>query len=267
MSLTVEGLCFNYGDKNVLNEINMDVEKKKMVSILGPNGVGKTTLLKCICRLHKPQFGSIFLEGEDISNFSPRELSKKIGYVPQRSRSSSMTVFDAVMIGRRPHIDWAITEKDIDLVWNVLKLLRLDHLSLKYLDNISGGELQKVQIARALVQDTGLMIFDEPTNNLDIANQHDILHIIRQLVTLKGISAIMTMHDINLALSYSDKYLFIKDRKIIAYGGEEVVTEEILLETYGVKAAIKDHDGRKFVVPEKQQPSFFSLTGENLSFI
>lgn len=171
-----------------------------------------------------------------------------------------MTVFDAVMIGRRPHIDWSISDYDIDVVWKVLNLLKMEHLSLKYLDNISGGELQKIQIARAIVQNTGIMILDEPTNNLDLSNQQEILHLIKQLVEKRGMCAIMTMHDINLALAYSDKYVFVKNGHVIGYGGDEIVTEEIIRETYNVHTNILEHEGRKIVVPEAIQPSFYDST-------
>ena len=175
-----------------------------------------------------------------------------------------MTVFDAVIIGRKPHIDWSISEHDIDIVWKILNLLKMEHMALNYLDTLSGGELQKIQIARAIAQDTNIMILDEPTNNLDILNQHEILHLIRQLVEKRSMCAVMTMHDINLALAYSDKYVFVKDGRVIGYGGYEIVTEEIIKETYNVNTKIIEHEGRKIIIPETVQPSFYDVSADGL---
>lgn len=264
MSIVIEELHFSYGDRKILEDIHLDLDDRCMVSILGPNGVGKTTLLKCVCRMHEPECGNVRINNKNVFDFRPRELSKLVSYVPQRSRPSNMTVFDAVMIGRKPHIDWSISEYDIDVVWKILNLLKMEHLSLKYLDNISGGELQKIQIARAIAQNTDIMILDEPTNNLDISNQQEILHLIGQLVEKRGMCAVMTMHDINLALAYSDKYVFVKEGRVIGYGGDEIVTEEIIRETYNVNTNILEHEGRKIVVPEAIQPSFYDISADGL---
>lgn len=220
-----------------------------MISILGPNGVGKTTLLRCMCNLHRPQEGSIKINGEDVLGMSGRELAKHIGYVPQSSKPVRTTVFDTALIGRRPYIEWGVTKKDLEITEDVLKSLGLSHLSMRFADEISGGEYQKVQIARAMVQEPEILILDEPTNNLDIANQHITMHAILNAVSSRGMCTIMTMHDINLAVHYSDKFLFIKDGKVWAYGGREIITEQLVREVYGIDSDVIMHHGMPFVIP------------------
>ena len=127
MSLTIQGLEFEYGNKKVLHEIDMDIGKGKVVSILGPNGVGKTTLLKCICRIFSPSLGTITVDGKDVTSISRRELAKIISYVPQRAIPSYNTVFDSVLIGRKPHTEWAITKSDMKKVEDALQLFGMEY--------------------------------------------------------------------------------------------------------------------------------------------
>lgn len=259
MSLTIQGLEFEYGNKKVLHEIDMDIGKGKVVSILGPNGVGKTTLLKCICRIFSPSLGTITVDGKDVTSISRRELAKIISYVPQRAIPSYNTVFDSVLIGRKPHTEWAITKSDMKKVEDALQLFGMSHLSLKYLDEISGGELQKVQIARAYVQEADIMILDEPTNNLDISNQHNILHLLNELTRKKNVTAIMTMHDLNLALSYSDEFIFVKNGRIVSFGGKESVTPEIIKDVFNIDCEILERNGTLYMLPFKDQSCFEKL--------
>lgn len=252
----MSGLEFAYGSKKVLHNINFELEDTDFVSVLGPNGVGKTTLLKCVCRIHKPSAGMIKVGEKEVSNISSRELAKEISYVPQRSYASLTTVFDSILIGRKPHIIWTIGKKDIDLVWKIIKLFHMEDYALKYTDEISGGELQKVQIARAVAQDAHVMVLDEPTNNLDLANQHNIMYLLSQLVEKKHICVFMTMHDLNIALRYSTKFIFVKDGKIVAFGGREVVTPEIIEIVYNIDVDIVEHDGVPTVIPKAMQGSF-----------
>ena len=249
MKLSVKDLSFSYGGRKVLDKISFDVEDNSIVSILGPNGVGKTTLLRCLCNLHRPQEGSILVDGTDVLALSGRELAKHIGYVPQSTKPVRTTVFDTALIGRRPYMEWGVTKRDMEITESVLDALGLTGLSMRYADEISGGEYQKVQIARAMVQEPEILILDEPTNNLDIANQHVTMHAILNAVSSRGMCTIMTMHDINLAVHYSDRFLFIKDGRVWAYGGPEIITEELVHDVYGIDSDVITHKGMPFVIP------------------
>ena len=247
--LNVDSLSFSYGGKQVLRDVSFDIGENMVVSVLGPNGVGKTTLLKCICDHHRQTTGSVKVDGVDVRSIGRRELAKKIAYVPQKATASHTTVFDSILIGRRPHIEWSVTKHDKEVVWDAMTSLGLQDLSLSYTDAISGGEFQKVQIARAMVQEPSIIILDEPTNNLDISNQHMFMHMIVDAVRSRGISAIMTMHDINLAVHYSDRFLFIKGGRVFAYGGPEIITEDLVRDVYGIESDVINHKGKPFVIP------------------
>lgn len=259
--LETEEVCFSYDRKEVLKKVSFDIENNTLVSILGPNGVGKTTLLKCICNLHKPTSGTVRIDGQDVISMSPKELARKVAYVPQKTNATHTTVFDSVLIGRRPHVEWSMSENDMEITWNVMGSLGLQDMSLSYVDEISGGEFQKVQIARAITQEPSLLILDEPSNNLDIANQHITMRMVHHVVKEHGICTVMTMHDINLATYYSDRYLFMKNGEVVAYGGNEVITPEIIREVYGIEVDVIDHDGQPIVIPKKAQPQYDHIVG------
>ncbi len=247
--LSVRDLMFSYGETPILKGVSFDAEPNTIISILGPNGTGKTTLLKCLCNLHRPQEGSITIDGKEILEMPNREIAKHIGFVPQSTPPSRNTVFDTALIGRKPHMDWGMTKRDYEITWEILKALKLDHLALRKSNEISGGEFQKVQIARAIIQEPDVLILDEPSNNLDISNQHRTMHTIMDFVRSRGMCTIMTMHDINLAVHYSDKLLFLKDGKVAAYGGMEIVTENLIEQVYGIESEIIYHRGVPLVVP------------------
>lgn len=250
MKLKVRDVEFSYNNgASVLKQIRMDVKVHDVLAILGPNGVGKTTLLKCINGLLKTKTGTIMVDEEDLRKLSRTEIAKRIGYVSQRAEVSKITVFDSVLLGRKPHITWDVSKKDIQIVEDVMKRLDLDALALKYIDEISGGELQKVQIARALVQEPKVLLLDEPTSNLDLCNQHRIMAALVDVVKKNDLTAIMTMHDLNLAMQYADKFIMLKNGRIFAAGGQEVITPENIETVYDLAVNVANYMGRPIIIP------------------
>jgi len=254
--IEVRGLDFSYGKRRILDGISLSTEGKRTVSILGPNGAGKTTLLKCICGQLKTPPGTISVNGNDITSIGGRQLSKHLGYVPQHHVRSLDTVFDSILIGRRPYVNWTPRKEDIDIVWKIICMMKMESLALSPLNRISGGELQKVGIARAMVQNPSTIILDEPTNNLDVANQHMIMHMLNDISENNNLSFVMTMHDINLAAYYSDYLIFLSGGQIVASGGPEIITPELILGVYGIDCTIEHIRDSVFVIPKKDQPFF-----------
>ena len=249
MFFEVNGINFSYRSRQVLDGVSLNVKADDVVSILGPNGVGKTTLIKCIGKVFTPNAGSVFIEGLNLHKMGKKDIAKNIGYVSQKSETSRTTVFDSVLLGRKPHFEWDITAKDMRLAARVLHLLGLDGISLKYVDEISGGEYQLVQIARVLVQQPKVILLDEPTSSLDLSNQHLIMHLIRNIVKKNHMAAIMIIHDLNLAIRHSDKFALMKDGLIYAVGGHEVITPENIKAVYKIDAYVERVRGIPMVIP------------------
>lgn len=249
MILSVNGLKFKYPGRRVLQDIDFSVEKGDCLAILGTNGVGKSTLLKCINRILKPQSGAVYIQEDEIFKLSRNELAQKVGYVAQKHESARLTVFDAVLLGRKPYIKWDASPKDMEVTRRVLKLMELEDYSLRYLDELSGGELQKVVIARALAQEPNILLLDEPTSNLDLKNQVEVIAIIKKVVKEQQIAAIVTMHDINLAIRFADKFIFLKNGTIFEAGGIEIITPKNIESVYSVPVAIEKFNNIPVVLP------------------
>ncbi len=249
MILEVEGVEFQYKSKEVLKDIKFELKRNEILSILGPNGVGKTTLLKCMNAILKPKKGAVLIENEDILKLEQIEIARRMGYVPQRCEPARLTAFDAILLGRMPHMKWNISPEDVMLVETTIKKLHLEDMALRYIDELSGGELQKVGIARAIAQNPKLLLLDEPTSSLDLKNQLEILDTIRDVVRKENVSAIMTMHDLNLAFRYSDKFLFLKNGTIFAAGSMSDITPQIIHEVYGVPVTIQNYMDISVVIP------------------
>lgn len=249
MILNVNELKFLYQNHIVLQNIAFEVNHGEIVAILGPNGVGKTTLLKCLNRILKTKNGSIYLDGSEIKTLDTLEIARRAGYVPQRVETGRLTAFDAVLLGRRPHITWDVGERDLRIVDAIFSKLSMEHLRLSYIDEMSGGELQKIAIARALVQEPRILLLDEPTSSLDLKNQVEILSTIVDIVREHGIAAIMTMHDLNQALRYADRFIFLKDGNVHFHGNYDAVTPEIIEDVYGLPVMMGMIGGVRCIVP------------------
>lgn len=249
MILTVNGVSFRYKSRTVLNDIRFRLGKRELLAILGPNGVGKTTLLKCLDAILRPSEGSVFVEDRDLLRMKRADIARDLAYVAQQSRGGRLTVFDAILLGRRPHITWRVGREDICKVEAIIRTLGLQELSLRNLDEMSGGELQKVGIARALVQEPKVLLLDEPTSSLDLKNQQEILSTIRHIVTGHGMSGIMTLHDINSALRFADKVIFMKEGDIFAAVEPHEITPAMVEAVYDLPVDIGRVRGHPVVVP------------------
>ncbi|MEG3067400.1 MAG: ABC transporter ATP-binding protein [Syntrophaceticus schinkii] len=251
MKLVIDDLVFSYTSTPVLDNVTFEFTPQETLAIVGPNGAGKSTLLKCIDGLLKFQKGSISLDGKDIKSMSRLEIAKHIGYVPQTSEHIfPFTVFDMVLLGRRSHLSWRNSKEDILNALKMLQLLNIEDLAMKNFNEVSGGQQQKVIIARALAQEAEVLLLDEPTSNLDILHQLEVMELIKSLVIDIGIAAIISVHDLNLASRYSDKVIMLKEGKIIAAGNPfSVFTPENIGSVYGVEVAVKNEMGRPYIVP------------------
>ncbi|MEJ5186375.1 MAG: ABC transporter ATP-binding protein [Candidatus Geothermincolales bacterium] len=249
-ALELEGVTFSYPTGEVLRGVTFRLRYGEVCSVLGNNGAGKTTLLRCILNILEPTGGVVMVEGACARSMRPAERAKRVGYVPQRHDGfHRLTVFEAVLLGRKPYVNWSAGRRDLEVVESVLDRLDLSRLSLRYTDEISGGELQKVLIARALAQEPRILLLDEPTSNLDLRNQVEVMEILRSEARRSGLCVLSAIHDINLALRYSDKFVVLKGGVVHRWGGPEVVTEEVVEEAYGVKVKIHDVEGVRCCLP------------------
>ncbi len=249
MILDVIDLKFRYNGKNILDGISFNLSEGEMLAVVGVNGAGKTTLIKCLCGILKPEKGNVFIDGRDTGRMGRAERARRIGYVPQRYSDADISVFDAVLLGRKPHMGWSSTRNDLRITEEVLCSLHLDSMALKPISNLSGGELQKVIIGRALAQEPDLLVLDEPTSNLDLKNQMEIMDILSRVAKQRELSTIVAMHDINTALRFADRFLMLKDGRIHSVLPRSSVTEESICQVLGVNVVMGRVDGHHVVIP------------------
>jgi len=252
VSVRVENLHFAYRRLAVLENIAFRADAGQLVAILGPNGSGKTTLLKTINRILKPDRGCVWIDDVVLTHMSRRELARRVGYMPQTQEGVNCTVFDAVLLGRQARMAGEPRADDLRKVEEVLRMIRIEHLAMRLTHELSGGELQKVCIARALVQEPRLLLLDEPTSALDLKNQIEIMRLLRRVVDEHGIAAVMTMHDLNKAMRYADTVLMLKNGEIHSYGPTRQVTADMIETVYGLAVEIHHINGYPLVVPREE---------------
>lgn len=251
----VKNISFSYESTEIFSDISFSIEKGDVLCILGPNGTGKTTLIKCLNGLHDIDSGEILINGENIKKLSFSQISRHIGYIPQSHIPSfPFKVFDVVLMGRAPYLNLMDSprEKDMKIAENALKTLGIEDLRDKEYTNLSGGERQLVFLARVLCQQPDILILDEPTSHLDFGNQIKFLEIIDNL-SKAGLSIIMSSHFPDHAFLSSTKVAIMKDKKFIDFGTpDEVVSEENLKKAYSIDVKILELDNeRKVCVPLK----------------
>ena len=249
--IRIEGLSFSYpGAKDVLRDVSFELGGGCCLALLGNNGAGKSTLLKCFNRIHEPESGSIEIDGKDVRSMKRAEIARTMAYVAQQTEAGQLTVFDSVLLGRKPYIRMNPTEEDLEITRSVIRRMDLESYALRYTDELSGGELQKVVLARALAQQPKVLLLDEPTSNLDLHNQHEVMRIAEEIAHEDGLTVIIVIHDLNLALRYCDRFLFIHEGRVYRYGDESIVTSELLSDVYNVNAKVLSISGRRSVFVE-----------------
>ena len=246
--IEVKNLSFAYGKREKLRDVSFKAESGEIVGILGNNGAGKSTLVTCLNHILKPKSGKIILNGKDAETLSKRELAQYISYVAQKNEQTQTTVFDSVLLGRKPYIKWSIGQEDIAVCDEIIERVGLSEMKLRALDELSGGELQKVMLARALVQQPKVMLLDEPTSNLDPKNQYEMMKLVRQVADEKNITVLVVIHDLSLAMRFCDKFLLMKDGKVFIYGDKSVLTDENIFPVYGMHAYIEKLHGVDVVI-------------------
>ena len=249
--IRVEKLSFAYpGTKEVLSNVSFELDSGCCLALLGNNGAGKSTLLKCFNRIHEPKSGSIEVDGVSVGGMKRAEIARTMAYVAQQTESGQLTVFDSVLLGRKPYIKMNPSDEDLEITRSVIRRMDLESYALRYTDELSGGELQKVVLARALAQQPKVLLLDEPTSNLDLHNQHEVMKIAAEIAHYDGLTVIIVIHDLNLALRYCDRFLFIHNNSVYRYGDESIITSELLSDVYQVDAKVLNILGRKSVFVE-----------------
>ena len=238
MNIKAENINITLEKNNILKDINIEVDNKEVVGIIGPNGSGKSTLLKCIYRVLKPNDGAILLDNVDIKDMSVKESSKRLAVLSQHNNYNfDFTVKDIVLMGRSPHKKFMERDnkEDYDIVNDALKKVDMFELKDRSFQSLSGGEQQRVILARALAQQPKCLILDEPTNHLDIKYQLQLMRIVKGL----GIEVIAAIHDLNIAAMYCDKIYVLKDGEIIKNGKpKDVLTQELIKDVYEVDSEV-----------------------------
>lgn len=258
MGLEVKNLCWQpvKEEKHILNDVNISIADKGFYGILGPNGSGKTSLIRHILRLLSVTEGSIQIKGRDVTEYKRKELATILSFVPQNTNlDSDFTVEDIVMMGRAPYQERfrGITKEERKIVEEAMAFTKCDHLREKSFISLSGGEAQRVVTARAIAQRTPYLILDEPISHLDIRYQVELMQCLRKLNEERGTTIIAVLHDLNLAYMYCKDIILMKNGKIYANGDRKMVmTKENLKEVYEMNFVVVKHPmtGENYYIPK-----------------
>ncbi|KQU57884.1 ABC transporter [Bacillus sp. Leaf406] len=240
--LQTKDLTLAYGERTIIDQMDLDIPKGEITVFIGGNGCGKSTLLRSIARLMKPKEGSVLLDGESISRLSTKEVARKMAILPQTPVSpEGLTVLQLVKQGRYPHQSWLKqwSRKDEKIVEDALRATGMEEFRDRKVDELSGGQRQRAWIALTLAQDTDIILLDEPTTYLDMTHQIEILDLLFELNEKEGRTIVMVLHDINLACRYAHNIVAIRDREVYAQGKpEEVISCELVKHVFGMDCQV-----------------------------
>lgn len=250
--IEVKNLGFGYDDRNpVLQDISFILDKPELVCIVGPNGVGKSTLVRCINGLIEPTSGGVYINGRNVRDYPLKELAKIMSYVPVMSGDFNvLTVLETVLVGRYARQRWKTKSEDLEIAHMALDAMEIDHLAMRNFNELSAGQHQKVALARGLVQESEVILLDEPTANLDVRHQMYVAAFLKKLVQETGVIVIMVSHDLNLAAKFADRIVVMEPPGRIYGIGKpnEVVTSSMLASIYKVRAEILGDEGTPLVI-------------------
>ena len=253
--INIEKLNYSYGRKEVLKELSLDIDENKLTGIIGPNGCGKSTLAKNIIKYINGKFESFKIMDTDIRELTHKKIAQLISYIPQKSIIiPNISVFDYVLLGRFPLLknSWDnYTKKDYEIVENNINLLNIKELRDRNIETLSGGELQKTLLARALAQEAKILLLDEPTSALDLNNAVEFMKILKNISMKKEISVIIIIHDLNLASLFCDSLIILKDGRFIEKGSpKEVINEENIKSVYNLDCKVCYNENDKpYIIP------------------
>jgi len=265
--LNVENLRYHYrSGPPVLDGVSFCAQAGQFLAILGNNGAGKSTMLKCFNHILRPDSGRVLLDGEDLLSMTGKEVAKRVAFVAQQVPDAQLTVHDVVMLGRKPYMTWGFTQQDHAIIHEAMDRLGVSHLRGRFLDQLSGGERQKVMLARALAQQPKLLLLDEPTSSLDLQNQYQVLEMVRDICHDTGITAIVVIHDLNLALRFCDTFLLLRHGQVYRYGDKSVLDRQALLDVYHVDAQVVEVEGQSMVLVNRGVQAAPETTNEKGRF-
>ncbi len=252
MEIEFNGMGFSYGDVEILRNISFKLNEPELVCIIGPNGVGKSTLMRCINKLLRPTSGNILINGRDVNDYTLREMAEVMAYVPVASSDAQpMSVTDCILMGRHPHSKFGkVSDSDLIMVHNIMCAMDLEYLANRNCNELSAGQYQKVLLARGLIQETEFILLDEPTANLDVRHQMNVTEMLRNLAHEHGKMVLMICHDLNIAAKYADKVIVLALPGMVYNVGtpRDTIDEEMILNVYGVDGTLTSFEERPLMM-------------------
>ena len=249
--IRLKDISFSYNSNLVIAGISHDFIHGSFTAVMGPNGSGKTTLIRLMNRILLPSKGSINFNDKPLKKIKRDVLARQMAYVPQQqSNVFPASVFDTVLLGRKPYIQWSPGKKDRESTSSVLVKLGLEDIAFKDINRLSSGQRQRVFIARALAQEPDIILLDEPTANLDLQHQHEVMALLQQLSST-GITIIIAIHDLNLALKYCSDFMLLSEGILVASGKKQMLDRDLIETIYKVKVRLVKEDGETFIIPIK----------------